>query len=119
MPVTFTPQQRQALLNVLGRGRASAITARTLAQTLGYPIAGTQPKLRKLIKECIEHDMDLIGASTGRPKGFFMINTVAEFDIYIDNLEGRIRSNNNRRNALIAQWNAANPATTRSPLTIT
>jgi hypothetical protein len=82
MPVTFSTQQRQALLNVLGRGKANAITAPVLAQTLGYPTSGNQPKLRKLIKECIEHDMDLIGASTGRPAGFFMINTIAELGDY-------------------------------------
>lgn len=120
MPVTFTQQQRQALLNTLGVGKPAAIRALVLAQTLGYPTGGNQPKLRKLIKECIEHDGDLIGSTTGQPPGFFIINTIAEIDEYLDSLEGRIRSDNDRRSALIAQWNSgANALTTRLPLTIT
>lgn len=118
MPITFTQQQRQALLNTLGIGKLAAITAPVLEQTLGYTPTKNQTKLRKLIKECIEHDGDLIGSTTGRPPGFFIISTTAEIDEYLDSLEGRIRSDNTMRSALITQWNATNPPTTRLPLTI-
>ena len=60
MPINFTPQQRQALLAALGNGRQNAIGAKRLAQQLGFPTGGNQVQLRALIKECIEHDGDLI-----------------------------------------------------------
>jgi len=121
MPITFTAQQRQDLLNALVPGRANALSAPVLEQILGYPPTRNQTKLRKLIKECIEHDNDLIGSITGSPAGYFMISSIAELDNYLDSLEGRIRSDNTRRDALILQWNGANPAvtTTRLPLIIT
>jgi len=108
MPNNFTQQERQNLLNHLGNGRANAIGARTLAQNLGYPIGGNQVQLRSIIKECIEIDGDLIGAATGRPAGFFIISTVQELENYIDSLENRTRSDNERRTALINSWNQNN-----------
>lgn len=105
MPINFTPQQRQALLTTLGQGRQNAIGARRLAQLLGYPQGGNQVQLRSLIKECIEVDGDLIGATTGRPAGFFIIVTVNELETYLDSLENRTRSDNARRTALITSWN--------------
>jgi hypothetical protein len=109
MPINYTQQQRQALLSALGKGRHNAIGAKTLAQLLGFPIGGNQVKLRGLIKECIEVDGDLIGASTGRHAGFFIIQSINELDIYIDSLENRTRSDNKRRTALINAWNMKNP----------
>lgn len=105
MPINFNPQQRQALLATLGHGRQNAIGARRLAQLLGYPSGGNQVQLRSLIKECIEVDGDLIGAVTGRPAGFFIITTINELEIYLDSLENRTRSDNDRRTALINSWN--------------
>ncbi len=121
MPINFTQHQRQDLLNALGQGRPNAINAHTLAQNLGYPIRGNQVELRSLIKECIEIDGDLIGAVTGQPAGFFLINSIAELENYIDTLESRIRSDNERRTALINNWNVntANVQTTKQPLIIT
>jgi hypothetical protein len=109
MPVNFTQQQRQALLQALRRGRQNAINAQTLAQNLGYPTGGNQVELRSLIKECIEIDGDLIGAATGQPAGFFIIAALNELENYIDTLENRTRSDNERRTALINSWNN-NPA---------
>lgn len=105
MPINYTQQQRQALLAALANGRPNAIGARTLAQQLGFPTGGNQIQLRTLIKECIEHDGDLIGASTGRPAGFFIITSLMELERYLDSLENRTRSDNNRRSALITNWN--------------
>lgn len=121
MPVNYTQQERQALLNSLGNGRANAIRASRLAQTLGYSTSGNQVQLRGLIKECIEIDGDLIGAATGRPAGFFIISNVNELQSYIDSLENRTRSDNHRRTALLNNWNgnSANVQTTRQPLIIT
>lgn len=120
MPIDFTLQQRQALLAALGNGRQSAIGARRLAQQLGFPTGGDQVQLRALIKECIEHDGDLIGAATGRPAGFFIISSLAELERYIDSLENRTRSDNDRRTAMVNSWNgiANNQNTNRQLLTI-
>lgn len=108
MPINFTPQQRQTLLSNLQTGRANAIGARRLAQILGFPTGGNQPRLRTLIKECIEIDGDLIGASNSSPKGFFLISNLQELDVYLNTLENRIRSSNERRTALIDAWNNQN-----------
>jgi len=119
MPVTFSQQERRALLRVLRAGRRSAISAKRLAEALGYPASGNQVRLRSLIKECIENDNDLIGAATGRPVGFFKIATVEELEKYIDTLEGRIRSDNDRRTALINSWNNRPSApTSKHPLRV-
>ncbi|MEO6883260.1 MAG: hypothetical protein ABI199_04460 [Bacteroidia bacterium] len=105
MPINYTHQERQALLATLILGRQNAIGASRLAQLLGYPIGGNQVQLRGLIKECIEFDEDLIGATTSRPAGFFRINTINELENYLDSLENRTRSDNDRRTALINSWN--------------
>jgi hypothetical protein len=120
MPINYTPQERQNLLNALGQGRASAINAKLLAQQLGYPVGGNQVKLRGLIKECIEIDGDLIGATTGRPAGFFIISTIQELETYLDSLENRTRSDNDRRTALINSWSQhVHQQTTRQILKLT
>ncbi len=119
MPNNFSQQERQNLLTALGHGRASAIGAGRLAQILGYPTGGNQVRLRTLIKECIEIDGDLIGAATGRPAGFFLISTLQELERYLDSLENRTRSDNDRRTALINSWNNQdNQQTTRQILDI-
>jgi hypothetical protein len=121
MPFNYSQTQRQALLNALNNGRPQAIGAADLAAQLNYPVGGNQVHLRNLIKECIEVDGDFIGAATGQPAGFYIISTVAELEEYLDSLENRTRSNNERRSALINNWNN-NPSiqnTTRQILTIT
>ena len=105
MPINFSQQQRQALLAELGTGRQSAVRSPQLAQILGYPTGGNQVKLRKLIKECIETDGDLIGAATGQPAGFFIIANLNDLDVYLDSLENRARRDNDRRTALVNSWN--------------
>jgi hypothetical protein len=119
MPINFSPQERHNLISNLRIGRRNAIGAVRLARLIGFPTSSNQVRLRSLIKECIEHDGDIIGAATGRPAGFFLINDLTELDIYLDSLEERIRSNNARRTALINNWNVINPATTKRPLIIT
>ena len=120
MPINYSQRERQALLSNLGQGRQHAINARRLAQILGYPTGGNQVQLRGLIKECIEHDGDLIGASTGRQAGFFIITNSIELEVYIDSLENRTRSDNERRTALINNWNNQTnvPNTNRQTLTL-
>ena len=119
MPINYTQQERQALLNTLGVGRRNAIGAHRLAILLSYPSGGNQVKLRGLIKECIEIDGDLIGASTGRPAGFFVISTLTELEVYLNSLENRTQSDNDRRSALINNWNRTqNNHTSKQPLTI-
>ncbi|MDP1624102.1 MAG: hypothetical protein Q8M08_17400 [Bacteroidales bacterium] len=120
MPINYTQAQRQALLATLGNGRQNAIVARILAQLLGYPVGGNQVQLRGLIKECIEVDGDLIGATTGRPAGFFIITSINELETYLDSLENRTRSDNERRTALIMSWNNQPniPNTIKQTLTI-
>ena len=120
MPVNYSQQERQTLLNNLGNGRRRAIGARRLAQILGYPTGGNQVQLRGLIKECIEQDGDLIGAATGRPAGFFIINNIVELETYVDSLGNRTRSDNDRRTALINSWNNIpnQPNTTKQIFTI-
>jgi hypothetical protein len=119
MPLNFTAQERQNLLANLNTGRRNAIGAVPLARLINFPTGGNQVRLRSLIKDCIENDGDLIGAATGRPAGFYLIGSLQELDSYLDTLEGRTRSNNERRTALINVWNVANPPTTRQILTIT
>jgi hypothetical protein len=119
MPINFSPQERQNLINNLRIGRRNATGAVRLARLIGFPTSSNQVRLRSLIKECIEHDGDIIGAATGRPAGFFLINNLVELDIYLDSLEERTRSNNTRRTALINNWNVINPTTTKIPLVIT
>ncbi|WEK37829.1 MAG: hypothetical protein P0Y53_09975 [Candidatus Pseudobacter hemicellulosilyticus] len=120
MPKTFTQQQRQDLLSALKKGRYNAIGAVSLAQQLGFSTSSNQVKLRTLIKECIEHDGDLIGAVTSEPAGFFEIATLSELEQYIDSLEHRTRRDNDRRSALIKNWNINNQAqqTTKQRLSI-
>ncbi len=72
MPIDFTQQERQALLAALGHGTRNAIGSRALAQQLGYHTGGNQVQLRSLIKECIEVDGYLIGATTGILACFFL-----------------------------------------------
>lgn len=120
MPINYSPQQRNDLLSALQIGRRNAIGARRLAQILGFPTEGNQVQLRGLIKECIENDGDLIGAVTGKPAGFFIIQSLPELERYLDSLERRTRSDNTRRSALIKNWNTnfSNNQTNRSILNI-
>ncbi|WP_439699064.1 hypothetical protein ACFGVS_13770 [Mucilaginibacter sp. AW1-7] len=120
MPLNFTSQERQTLLNNLRVGRRNAIGAIRLARLVGFPTSSNQVRLRTLIKDCIEHDNDLIGAATGRPAGFYIIGTLAELETYLKSLEERTKSNNLRRSALISSWNTLNAIrTTQVPLIIT
>lgn len=105
MPINFSQQQKQALLNTLEHVCQHAIGAAKLANLLGYPTGGNQVQLRSLIKECIEIYGDLIGATTGRPAGFFIITNSSELEAYLDSLEHRTQSDNKRRTALINSWN--------------
>ncbi|MEO6851402.1 MAG: hypothetical protein ABI203_01225 [Mucilaginibacter sp.] len=120
MPTNFTHQERLSLLNNLTMGRPNAVGAKKLAGLIGFPQGGNQPKLRRLIKECIEVDGDLIGAAIGRPAGFFLIGTLQELESYLDSLGSRAISDNERRSALITNWNSNNAInTSRNPLIIT
>jgi len=121
MPINFTAQDRIVLLAALHTGRQNATRAIDLARTLHYPTTGNQVRLRLLIKECIEYDEDLIGAATSRPAGFYLISNLSELDTYIDSLERRTSRNNERRTALINNWNNnpnLNPKTNRHIRTI-
>jgi len=121
MPTNFTQAQRQIMLQTLQVGRQNAIRAKDIARLINFPTGGNQEKLRQLIKECIEQDGDLIGAATGSVNpGFFIIDTINELEAYLDSLERRTRSDNERRTALINNWNVThnNQNTNKQILTI-
>ena len=106
MPVNFSNQLRNRLLRFLRVGKARAINASTIANHMGFPVGGNQVKTRNLIRECIEHDRDLIGSTLSNPKGFYRIDVtnVQEFHAYIDSLENRAIEINDRRTWLINNW---------------
>lgn len=109
MPTNFSQTDRTNLLSTLRIGRGNAIRAVDLARMINFPTGGNQERLRQLIKECIEEDGDLIGAATGRVNpGFFIISSIQELNIYLDSLERRTISDNERRSALINNWNNLN-----------
>ena len=108
MPVNFSIAERTRLLQFLNFGRATAINAPTIAAHMNYSIYGNQVKTRNLIRECIEHDQDLIASTLTKPRGFYKIrrNNISELNDYLDSLENRAREINLRRSNLINNWNS-------------
>ena len=112
MPVNFTNAERTQLLRFLNFGISNAVNATTIAAHMNYPTGGNQVKTRNLIRECIEHDQDLIASTLRNPRGFYKIrrNNIQELNDYLDSLENRAREINIRRTNLINNWNASVPA---------
>lgn len=111
MPVNFTQAERKKLLKFLNFGIDNAINARTLAIHMGFPVGGNQVKTRNLIRECIEHDHDLIASTLRKPRGFYKIrrSNIQALHDYLDSLENRAREINGRRTNLINNWNTSVP----------
>ena len=109
MPLNFPAAKRTQLLRFLQYGRGSAINAPTIAAHLGYPVSGNQVKTRDLIRECIEHNHDLIASTLKKPRGFYKIrkNNMPELNEYLDSLESRAKEINLRRTHLINNWNTS------------
>jgi len=112
MPVNFTQRERKRLLQFLKFGIGNAVKAPTIAAHMSYSTGGNQVKTRRLIRECIEHDQDLIASTLSNPKGFYKIrrSNIQELHDYLDSLENRAREINGRRTHLINNWNASVPA---------
>lgn len=111
MPVNFSQIERNRMLQFINYGRANAINAPTIAAHMGYSIGGNQVKTRKLIRECIEHDHDLIASTLTKPRGFYKIRrtNIQELNDYLDSLQNRAREINLRRTHLINNWNNSVP----------
>lgn len=121
MQIIFHQIEKQDLLNVLRRGRTNAIVAGVLAQNPGDSQNHNEVEISSLIKEFIENDGEQVPAVTGRPAGFFIINSLIEPEGYNHILERSARCDNKTRTALINSWigNSANTQTTIKSLIIT
>lgn len=119
MPINFTPVQRRRLLRFLQVGKVYAINARRIAQHMGFPLGGNQVMARNLIRECIEHDGDLIASTLSNPKGFYKVDTVNTIELhsYLDSLENRAREINERRTWMLNNWiNGGHPPSNKRNL---
>lgn len=111
MPINFTQVERNRMLRFLSYGRIHAINAPAIAAHMGYSIGGNQVKTRNLIRECIEHDHDLIASTLKKPRGFYKIRrtNIHELNDYLDSLQNRASEINLRRTHLINNWNNSVP----------
>ena len=120
MPLSFAKSERIKLIAFLNFGKANAINAKQIALHMGYSIYNNQVKTRKPIRECIEHDNDIIASTLTNPRGFYKIknNNIQELSHYLDSLENRARKINSRRSNLITNWNTkmSNKITTKQIL---
>lgn len=99
---------KRKILKAIPKGKTNAATAKAIATSLGLPSNNNQVMLRKIIKNAIEEDGELIGSTTSKPKGFFWIENRDELINYLDSLEHRIQKTINRRNSLIVNWYSQN-----------
>ncbi|MEP7238425.1 MAG: hypothetical protein ABI685_11185 [Ferruginibacter sp.] len=119
MLINFTPVQRRRLLLFLQVGKINAINARRIAQHMGFPLGGNQVMTRNLIRECIEHERDLIASTLSNPKGFYKVDTIntVELHSYLDSLENRAREINERRTWMLNNWiNGGHPLSNKRNL---
>lgn len=91
-----------ALISVLGDGKANSKHASELESSLDMDVGHTQEPTRDLIREAIvNHEMPI--GSTPQA-GYFLINTEAELDEAVNNLQQRIEGLNKRINGLRRGW---------------
>lgn len=103
--MAFTLADVTKLINNIPIGKANAINAPDLAIKMGYSPAPNQEELRALIRFAIAQG-ELIGSSSS---GYWIIDSVAELDEVLNSLEGRAQGTCERRNRILATWNATHP----------
>jgi len=106
--MTFTTQDLDNLLSVLGLGPQNALTAEQIATRLGYPTGGNQVKTRALITFAIESEY-LIKSSTANPSGYWISDNKQEMSEYIESLRNRADHISERAENLRSTWNTQNP----------
>lgn len=100
--MAFTLADVRTLVANIPVGKTNAINAPDLAIKMGYSPVPNQEELRDLIRYAIEQG-ELIGSSKS---GYWIIDSVAELDEVLNSLEGRAQGTCDRRNRILATWNA-------------
>lgn len=88
------------LLAIIPVGRNHAITAREIAQRLGYPVGGNQVKTRQLIDFAIDNGSIILSSSARPPRGYWISDNIAEVREYIRSLRNRAEEINERADNL-------------------
>lgn len=101
----FTAKDVALLMTYLKVGKVNAMTSDQLAQLLNLAPQRTNELLRELISYAIAQG-ELIGRSSS---GYWIIDSVAELDEVLNSLEGRAQGTCDRRNRILATWNATHP----------
>ena len=91
-----------ALISVLGDGKANSKHAYELESNLDMDVGHTQEPTRTLIREAIVNNDMPIGSTP--QAGYFLINTEAELDEAVNNLQQRIEGLKNRIDGLLRGW---------------
>ena len=105
----FNQNDINLLTQIIPSGRQNAITARVIAQRLGYPVGGNQVKTRRLIDFAIDNGNVILSSSSRVPKGYWISIDRQETIDYIASLRNRASEINDRANNLRAGWNNINP----------
>lgn len=90
------------LVSLLGDGKANALHAGQIEDSLNIGIGNTQEPTRDLIREAIVNHNMPIGSTP--QAGYFLIDTQTELDEAIQNLEQRIRGIQRRIDGLHSGW---------------
>jgi len=95
----------RCLLHVLPSGRKNAVDARELARALWLPWERTEYPLRNLVRRLILEKGFPIGTTVvGKSKGFFLIDSDTDAELYSQNLQSRADSILERREAVLEGW---------------
>jgi hypothetical protein len=105
----FNQNDINILIQNIPNGRQNAITARVIAQRLGYPVGGNQVKIRKLIDFAIDNSNVILSSSGRVPKGYWFSIDRQETIEYIASLRNRASEITDRADNLRAGWNNVNP----------
>ena len=105
----FNQNDIDTLIQIIPDERQSAITAREIAQNLGYPVVGNQEKTRDLIRLAIECENIILSSSNQAPRGYWISTDRQEVTRYINSLESRANENIQRSTNLKDAWNNNNP----------
>lgn len=106
----FTKTDIDILLEIIPIGRQNAITAKDIAQKIGYSVHGNQVKTRRLIKYAIANGEIILSSSSTRPKGYWISNDIDEIKGYLISLKNRADKITKRANNLKSKWNNQNPS---------
>ena len=87
---TTLPAWGQAqIAHLLGRGQGAAITARQLAALLH---AGSEREISKIIQRERASGIPICASCDSSDPGYYLPETTAELDEYINSLQGRVRA---------------------------